>query len=152
MPRTISLLPFILFVTEALIASICSYVYGDSNGPLKFLFACLLAGNAVTAGMLHFSKSMHKFYTSMIFVPFKTFWLFATGAVLVFAGIGLLWAKTQVIAARALVGVFIIMFPGNIACVFCERPRRIVCGGSMTTAILRLPVQFLFIAWANWYT
>lgn len=147
-----SLLPFLMFSLEGLVALICSHIYQDTDWLLKFSFSQLLAVNTVFAGILHFYKPLYEFYTSMIFVPFKDFWLYSTGIVLILGGLGLVLASTQVLAAYALVAVLLVMFPGNIACVFLEKPRRLVCNGSLIGAILRLPVQFVFIGWALWFT
>ncbi|PXF44902.1 hypothetical protein BWQ96_05392 [Gracilariopsis chorda] len=147
-----SLLPFLMFSLEGLVAVICSYIYQDTDWLLKFTFSQLLAINTVFAGILHFYKPLYEFYTSMIFVPFKDFWLYSTGFVLMFGGFGLVFANTQVLAAYALAGVLIVMFPGNIACVFLEKPRKLVCNDSLIGAVLRLPMQLVFIRWALWFT
>lgn len=145
-------LPFLLFVTESLIATTCFYMYRDSDRMLKFMLGQLLAINSTMAGLLHFFPPMYDFYTSMIFLPMKDFWLYSTGLALIGGGVGVTFAKTQVYAAWCLVVILILMFPGNLACVFMEHPRKVVFGGSMTAALLRLPLQIPFIIWAYWFT
>lgn len=145
-------LPFLFFVTESLLAVACYYIYADSDWMLKFMLGQLLAINTTMAGLLHFFPPMYNFYTSMIFLPLKDFWLYATGLALIAGGVGITFAKTQVYAAWCLVAVLIIMFPGNLACVFMEHPRNVVAGGSMVKALVRLPLQIPFIAWAFWFT
>lgn len=145
-------LPFLFFVTESLVAVGCYHHYGDTDSMLKFMLGQLLAVNTTMAGLLHFFPPMYEFYTSMIFLPMKDFWLYSTGVALMASGIGTLFTKTQVYAAWCLVAIFIVMLPGNIACVFMERPRKIVCGGSKIAAVARLPFQIPFIIWALWFT
>lgn len=143
---------FLLFVTEAILATICCKVYADTDWLLKFIFTQLLSINVTLCGLLHFFPPMFEFYTSMIFLPFKSFWLYTSGLGLLSAGIGLIFDKTQVYSAWGLVALFILMLPGNLTCVFQERPRRLVSGGSLPMAIIRLPMQYLFIQWALWFT
>lgn len=145
-------LPFLCFVLESLVAAGCFYFHRDTDPMLKFMFGQLLAINTTMAGLLHFFPPMYQFYTSMIFLPLKDFWLYSTGAALIAGGVGITFTKTQVYAAWCLVAILILMFPGNVACVFMEHPRKIVSGGSKTAAIARLPFQIPFVLWAFWFT
>lgn len=148
----ISAVPFLLFVIESLVASCCHYTYAHTDPFLKLIFAQLLAVNSVLAGLLHFFSPMYHFYTSMIFLPFKNFWLYASGIVLILAGLGLTFDVTQVVAAKCMVAILILMFPANVACVVMEHPKQVVFGGSTVKALLRLPIQLPFIFWAWWFT
>lgn len=148
----IAAFPFLFFAFESLLAVAFSAVYANSDWMLKMMFAQLLAVNATLAGLLHFFPPLYHFYTSMIFVPFQDFWLYSSGIALVAGGLLVAFSATQVIGAWILVAVLIIIFPGSIACVFWRYPRNQVCGGSLLGAILRLPFQFSFIAWAYWFT
>lgn len=148
----IQTLPFFFFAFESLLAVLTKYWYQDTDFMLKLGFGQLLAINCTLAGILHFHPPMRPFYLSMIFLPFKNFWLYSTGIALILGGIGVVFSRTQIISAWCLVTVFIVMFPGNIACVLMEHPRKQVFGGSHIAAILRLPFQFSFIAWAFWFT
>lgn len=148
----IIILPFCLFVLESLLANYSYFTYGHSDPFLKLIFVQLLAVNSVLAGLLHFFPPMYRVYTSMIFLPFKAFWLYATGVVLLLAGLGVVFDATQVVAAKCLVAILICMFPANIACVFMEHSKQIVFGGSTFKALLRLPMQLPLISWAWWFT
>lgn len=143
---------FLFFALESIVAWLSAQLYGDADPLLKLMFAQLLAVNATLGGLLHFHAPLYDFYTSMIFVPFKKFWLYATGWMLIAGGLMVAFTKTQTIGAQLLVFTFILIFPGNLACVFSRHARNKVCAGSLGGAILRLPFQFLFIAWAWWLT
>lgn len=150
--KIISVLPFFFFALESLVAVVCRKVYADSDWMLKMMFAQLLAVNSTLAGVLHFHPPLYQFYTSMIFLPFQDFWLYATGIVFIVGGLMVAFTKTLQLGAWILVLTFILVFPGNIACVVSPFPRNIVCGGSLFGAILRLPFQITFILWALWMT
>lgn len=150
--QVIGSLPFLFFALESLLALLCSAVYADSDWMLKMMFAQLLAVNTTLAGLLHFFPPLHQFYTSMIFLPWPQFWLYFSGLALITGGLCVAFSHTQVLGAWLLIAVLIIMFPGNIACVVSTYPRNQVCGGSLLGALLRLPFQFLFMAWAWWFT
>lgn len=144
--------PFLFFALESVLAVISSLVYEDSDWLLKMMFAQLLAVNMMLAGMLHFVPQLYPFYRSMIFLPFPKFWLYSSGVAMTVGGLCVAFVKTQVIGAWLLIGVLVIVFPGNVACVVSPYPRYHVCGGSLLGAVLRLPFQFFFIAWAYWFT
>lgn len=143
-------LPFVLFVTEALLATVCCFIYKHTDPFLIVMFSQLLAVNFVLAGLLHFYKPMYEFYTSMIFLPFKDFWLYLSGVTFFLGGAGVAISSTRSAAAKLLVCSLIGVFPGNVACVFMEHPRKVVFGGSMKPALARLPFQIPMIIWAWW--
>lgn len=148
-------LPPVFFFLESVMAAAAYKAYGDSDGLLKFLFNQLLAVNMTCAGLMHFAKPLLSFYSSMVpsFLPFgKKFWIFSTGIALVFGGLGVMFPPTQQAAAWLLVTTLVVMFPGNVACVFMEHPRKVVCGGSLVASLVRLPFQATLIMWAFWFT
>lgn len=148
----ISAVPFLLLAVESLLAFIARSLYGDTDWLIKLMLCQLLAVNCTFSGLLHFYRPFKSFYTSMIFLPYKEVWLYSSGLALSAGGLLVAFTRTQVIGAWTLVATFVIIFPGNVACVFMPTPRKLVCGGSTIGAILRLPFQFLFIYWAHWFT
>lgn len=145
------IIPFALFVLESCLATFCYFTYSNSDPFLKLLLGQLLAVNVTLAGLLHFFPPLFDFYASMIFLPFKKFWLYLTGFALIFSGIGICFQITQVVAAKCLTLTLIAMFPGNVFCVFNPRAKQLVFGGSTTKALIRLPFQVPFVIWAWWY-
>lgn len=148
----ISIVPFLFLAVESLLAFVARSLYADSDWLVKMMLGQLLAINCTFAGLLHFYPPFKRFYTSMIFLPYKELWLYGSGAALATGGLLVAFTRTQVMGAWVLVATFIIIFPGNVACVFMAEPRKVVCGGSTIGAILRLPFQLLFIYWAHWFT
>lgn len=148
----ISTFPFLFLGVESLLAFVGRSLYADSDWLIKMMLGQLLAINCTFSGLLHFYPPFKRFYTSMIFLPYEDLWLYGSGLALSTGGLLVAFSSTQVIGAWILVVTFIIIFPGNVACVFMPTPRKLVCGGSTLGAILRLPFQLLFIYWAHWFT
>ncbi|MEL6802906.1 MAG: hypothetical protein AAFO91_03885, partial [Bacteroidota bacterium] len=71
---------------------------------------------------------------------------YAAGAVEILLGIGLIIPKTRKQAAWGVLILMLIFFPLHIWDLFKEQPAL----GSKTAAIIRIPMQFIFIAWAYW--
>lgn len=144
------MLPFLFFAAESLLATFF-YIFPHRADPIiRTAFRFLLAFNVTLAGLLHFHPPLYAFYASMVFLPFKPFWVYASGVALTLFGTGLCFPQTRYIAARAVAATLFLIFPANIACVFQEYPRKLVFQGSRIAAIARLPFQATFIAWALW--
>lgn len=150
--HVIGMLPFFFFAFESLLALLCRTLYADSDWMVKMMFAQLLAVNTTFAGLLHFFPPLYHFYASMIFLPWPHVWLYMSGLMLITGGLCVAFMRTQILGAWLLVSTLVLVFPGNIACVVSPRPRNQVCGGSLVGALMRLPFQFTFIAWAWWFT
>lgn len=148
----VSTVPFLFLGIESLLAFVARSLYSDSDWMSKMMLCQLLAVNCTFTGLLHFYPPLKPFYTSMIFLPFKEFWLYLSGLALLSGGILVAFSRTQTVGAWVLIVTFIGIFPGNVACVFLPAPRKMVCGNSIVGATVRLPFQFLFIYWAHWFT
>lgn len=147
----ISGLPFLFFTLESLLATYVSYTI-PTDFLCRVFFAQLLAINAVMAGLLHFHEPLLETYRAMIPFPHPEILLSLTGFLLIIAGIGIAITATQRIAARLMVCLLIAMFPANIVCVVSEKPRKLLMGGSIVAALIRLPLQVPFILWSLWLT
>ncbi len=113
----------------------------------KQILRYLLAVFIIYAGVQHFIKP--DFYISFVpsFLPFTKFFIFSSGIVEVALGI-LLMFKGKVSQYGAL-GIFLLMLaflPIHIKDVFVDNPAI----GTHTAALIRLPVQFLFLIW-SWF-
>ncbi len=95
---------------------------------------------------------MYDFYSCMVFLPGKAFWVYFSGALLAVAGIALCFDSVQNVAAKVIAATLILIVPAYVACVILPRPRQVVFGGSVVAAIVRLPFQAFFVAWALWFT
>ncbi len=104
----------------------------------------LLAAMLIYAGVQHFLKPA--FYEPFVpaFLPAKTFIVYASGVVEILLGILLLIPKYTKLAATGIILLMIAFLPIHIWDIFSENPAI----GSKNAAMIRLPIQFLFIAWA----
>lgn len=107
---------------------------------LQVLLALFLA----YAGIQHFLKPV--FYEPFVpaFMPAKTMIVYASGVVELMLGILLLVSKYTKLAATGIIILMLVFLPIHVWDVFSETPAI----GSHEAALIRLPVQFLFIAWA----
>lgn len=71
------------------------------------------------------------------------------GAAELLGGLGLLIPRLERAAAWGLIVLLVVIFPANLYVAF---EGGAPMGVSATVAWLRLPFQFLFIAWAWWHT
>lgn len=104
----------------------------------------LLALFFIYAGVQHFIKPT--FYEPFvpIFLPFKTAIIYASGIFEAVFGILLLIPKYAKIGVTGILVLLLIFLPVHVWDVFSETPAI----GSQKAAYIRLPFQFLFIAWA----
>ncbi len=104
----------------------------------------LLAIFMIFGGVQHFINTT--FYEPFVpnFLPFKTFIIYASGVVPAVLGVLLFIPKYAKIGATGILLLMIAYLPVHIWDVFSETPAI----GSHKAALIRLPVQFLFIAWA----
>lgn len=96
------------------------------------------------AGIQHFIKP--QFYEPFVpaFLPFTTMIIYMSGIVEVVLGIGLFIPKYARLAATGVLLLMIVFLPIHIWDVLSETPAI----GSQQAALVRLPIQFLFMAWA----
>ena len=105
----------------------------------------VLALFMVYGGIQHFVKP--DFYIPFVpaFLPYTVAIIYASGVVEIFLGVTLLFPR--VYAKFAALGILLLMLlflPIHLWDVFSATPAI----GSHTAALIRLPFQFLFIAWA----
>ncbi len=104
----------------------------------------LLAIFFIYAGIQHFVNPA--FYEPFVpyFLPYKTFWVYASGVLELLFGMMLLISRFAKIGATGILFLLIAFLPVHILDVFSETPAI----GSERLAYIRLGVQFVFIAWA----
>lgn len=104
----------------------------------------LLALFMLYAGIQHFVQP--SFYEPFVpdFLPAKRFWVYASGMVELLLGLLLLLPKYTKRAAQGILILMLVFLPIHIWDVFSPHP----VIGSHQAALIRLPFQFLFIAWA----
>lgn len=104
----------------------------------------VLALFLIYGGVQHFLKPAGYEPFVPVFLPVKTFIVYLSGVVEIVLGILLLVPKYTKMAATGIIWLMIVFLPIHIWDVFSETPAI----GSHNAAMIRLPFQFLFIAWA----
>lgn len=116
---------------------------------LKLITLYLMAFLYTAAGITHFLRP--KFYLRIVppFLPMRLMLVYLSGIAEIILGITLIPEATRSLAAWGVVALLIAVFPANIYH-FTSK------GAGMKTPMwllaIRLPIQFLLIAWAWWYT
>ena len=143
-------LSFFTFVLQSLVATYFYFNPSRATLLVQDSFRYMLAYNFILAGLVHFPESMYEFYASMVPLPFKKFWVYASGVAWIVFGIGLCFERYASRAAYCIAVALVLVFPANIACVVDPYARKMAFDGSKGAALARLPFQFTFIAWALW--
>jgi uncharacterized membrane protein len=109
----------------------------------------ILAILFITAGVLHFVKSA-------LFVKIVPAWLshplalvYVSGVFEILGGLGLLLPKTRKLAGIGLIALLIAVFPANMNMAFNSEQFSNI---PVALLWLRLPLQFVLIAWVWWTT
>ena len=118
----------------------------------KRVMMYLLATGMVAIGVSHISTPQPFVDIVPAFLPYRLGLVYISGAAEIAGGVGLLVPATRRQAAWGLVALYVAVFPANINMAV----NSITPSGSEpipTEALwLRLPLQFVFITWAWWYT
>lgn len=117
---------------------------------LKDVLLYIMSVLYIFAGIMHFRKPwLYYKITPPLLLPLKKPINIITGISEIAGGIGLLIEATQPYAAWGLILLLIAVFPANIYMLTSKG-----AGLKIKTWILwlRLPLQFVLIAWAYWYT
>ncbi|NNK19498.1 MAG: hypothetical protein HKP49_10125 [Maribacter sp.] len=104
----------------------------------------VLAVFMIYAGIQHFIKPL--FYIPFVpgFLPFKMSIIYFSGVLEIIFGFFLLIPKYAKLASTGILVLLLLFLPIHIWDVFSEAPAMV----SHQAALIRLPVQLLFIGWA----
>ncbi len=120
---------------------------------IKRFFKWLFAGLFVGSGILHFVSTATYERLMPPVLPYPRELVYASGFIEGALGVLLLIPKTRRGAAWALIPTLIAIFPANIyGAVTAGTAYPAMPGVPVWAAWLRLPLQFLLIAWAFRYT
>lgn len=117
----------------------------------KEVLRVILAVCMVVAGVLHFAASDPFIRIVPGFLPFPAAIVYISGVIEIALGFGLLMPPISQITAWLLIALFIAVYPANINMAV----NGIEIAGVPNTwwfQAIRLPFQFVLIAWAYWYT
>jgi len=117
---------------------------------LKFVMRTLLAALMLLAGVLHFTRPEPFASIVPAFLPFPFALVYISGAFELLGGIGLMVPWTSRFSAWGLIALFIAVFPANVYMAVYNIP---INGEHYPVGSwVRLPMQFVLIAWAYWFT
>lgn len=116
---------------------------------IKLLLKYLLASAFILAGVNHFINTA--FYLSIMppVLPAHLLLVYLSGICEIALGALLLIPKHSRVAAWGLIALMIAVFPANV---YMALNTELFPQFSPTAIWLRLPLQFVLIAWAFWYT
>jgi uncharacterized membrane protein len=116
---------------------------------VKLVLRLLLAALMIFAGVMHFVQPAPFMAIVPPYLPAPYALVLISGFFEVLGGLGLLLPKTRRAAGWGLVLLYLAVFPANIhSAVNHAVPEGVDI--SPTLLWVRLPFQFLFIAWALW--
>ncbi len=115
----------------------------------KQILKYLLAFSFVLAGINHFLNPA--FYLKIMppFLPAHLFLIYLSGIFQIVLGVMLLIPRFTRLAAWGLIALLIAVFPANI---YMAMNPQLFPEFSASALYLRLPLQFVIIAWAFWFT
>ena len=118
---------------------------------VKMALMVVLAFAMMGVGALHFVQP--KAFARIVpkYLPAPLFLVYLSGFFEILGGVGLLVPMTREAAAWGLVVLYIAVFPANVNMAIHKLPLGDKQVGPWFLWI-RLPMQFLLIAWAWWYT
>ena len=113
---------------------------------IRFLLTIALGAGMILAGIIHFLKTRSYLRIVPEFLPMRMGIIQVSGVLELLAGVAIFIPAWRHGAAIFIMWMMIAFLPLHVWDVFRERPAM----GSHVLACIRLPVQFLIIAWA-WY-
>jgi len=119
---------------------------------VKRILLYVMAAFYIWAGVNHFR--VPEFYTAIMppYLPWHLELVYLSGVAEILCGVGLLIPRTRVLAAWATIALLVAVFPANLHVALNNVPMAGRTEGLGIWNWVRLPFQFLFIAWAWWYT
>ena len=112
----------------------------------------LLAITMVAIGVLHFVRPKPFVRIVPDYLPAHLVLVYISGLFEILGGVGLLIPATRAWAAWGLIALYIAVFPANIYMLtenISLDPKKPIPRWALWA---RLPFQFVFIAWAYWFT
>jgi uncharacterized membrane protein len=120
--------------------------------PLKLAALLVLAVTMTSMGVLHFARPKPFVHIVPTYLPAPLALVYISGFFEILFGVGLLVPATRAWAAWGLMVLYVAVFPANIYMLthnISLDPKKPIPRWALW---VRLPFQFLFIAWAYWFT
>jgi uncharacterized membrane protein len=116
---------------------------------VKIIFKWILGILFILAGINHFRDPDVYLRIMPPYLPWHLFLVYLSGVFEVGLGVLLLIPKTQKLAAWGLIALLVVVFPANI---YMATNTELFPDINPTLIYIRLPLQFVIIVWAYWFT
>jgi len=119
---------------------------------IKTVSLYVMAAFYAFAGFNHFRAP--EFYLPIMppYLPWHEQLVFLSGVAEVIIGVALLIPRTRVLAAWAAIALLVAVFPANIHMAVADVPVGDPPQSAGVLRWVRLPLQFVLMAWAWWHT
>ena len=119
---------------------------------VKVISLWLMAAFYVLAGLNHFRAP--EFYLPIMppYLPWHTELVFLSGVAEVMIGVGLAIPRTRGLAAWGAIALLVAVYPANIYMALADVPVGDPPHSAGVFRWIRLPLQFVLMAWAWWHT
>ncbi len=117
------------------------------KAPLRWLLSIFM----VSAGVLHFATPEPFIKIVPGFLPSPAALVYISGVIEILLGVGLMVPRVRSLSAWGLILLFVAVYPANINMAINPIEMGSIPDVWWVHAI-RLPFQFILIAWAYWYT
>lgn len=118
----------------------------------KFTLRVILSVCILVAGVFHFVSPVPFIKIVPGFLPFPAALVYISGAIEIALAIGLLLPGVRSLSAWGLIALFIAVYPANLNMAFNHISILGIPEDAWWFHAIRLPFQFVLIAWAYWYT
>jgi uncharacterized membrane protein len=118
---------------------------------LQAIALLLLAAFFVSAGVTHFTRTDLFLAIVPHYLPAPLALVYVSGVFEILGGLGVLWPPSRRLAGFCLIALLLAVYPANVQMAL-ETERWAAQGVEPWQLYLRLPLQFVAIAWAWWAT
>ena len=119
---------------------------------IKIGSMCLMAVGMIYIGIVHFLDPDFFLKIMPPYLPWHLELVYISGFFEILLGILLLIKRYRTYAAWGLILLFLAVYPANIYLAFNEAPQKALEISPFLASWVRLPIQFVLIALAYWYT
>ena len=119
---------------------------------VKLVALYLSAFGSIYVGFLHFIKPDFFLKIMPPYLPYHLPLVYASGFIEITLGVCLLFKKLRIFAGWGLILLLIAVYPANIYLAFNETPQIALGISPFMASWVRLPLQFVFIGLAYWFT
>ena len=118
----------------------------------KLSIVYLSSAGYVYIGFLHFFQPDFFLKIMPLYLQFHLELVFVSGAIEIGLGVGLLFKRLRKYISWGLILLLVAVYPANIYLAFNEVPQQAIGISSFMASWVRLPIQFLLIGLAYWFT